>query len=297
MPLPRPPIRHQRVSLSGFMAIRHGAPWSTGDIYYQLMELSWPAFVAVAASFFLLVNLGFGAIYASLPGAISNAAPGSLADGFYFSVETLATVGYGEMAPATHLGHAIAVVEILTGIFLTATITGLIFARFARPRDSLVFSNPIVITTIGDRRVAMLRLAGMRARPIAGATAQFQVLETVVLPNGKIYRRFVDLPLVNQRNAMMAIAWTLVHIIDDTSPLKPILDDPEHTLRLMVTVSGLDTLLSSQIFGARMYSRDDLRYEHEFVDILENRDDGTIHIDLTRLHDTHATATETARTA
>ncbi|MGI4881144.1 MAG: ion channel [Janthinobacterium lividum] len=292
MPRIRKYIRRQRVDLGGLIAVRYGASWGAGDIYYELMELTWPAFIAAAASFFRLVNLGFGALYASLPGAISNAAPGSLADGFFFSVETLATVGYGEMAPATHLGHVIAVVEIITGIFLTATITGLIFARFARPRDSLVFSNRVVVTMIGDRRVAMLRLAGMRSRPIAGATAQFQVLETVVLPNGKQYRRFVDLPLLNQRNAMMAIAWTLAHVIDDASPLKPILDDPDAMLRLLVTVSGLDTLLSNQTFGARMYTRDDVHHDHDFVDMLDNRDNGTIHIDLTRLHDTYSTLAE-----
>ena len=76
------------------------------------------------------------------------------------------------MAPATHLGHAIAVVEILTGMFLTATITGLIFARFARPRDSLIFSNVVIVAQIGRRRVAMVRLIGTRARPLADPSAR-----------------------------------------------------------------------------------------------------------------------------
>ena len=279
-------VRRQKIDLGGIRAVKHGAPWGPGDVYYQLMELSWAAFVAVAAAFFLAVNLAFGAIYALLPGAIANAAPGSLADGFYFSVETLATVGYGEMAPATHLGHAVAVVEILTGVFLTATITGLIFARFARPRDSLMFSDKLVVSVIGERRVAMIRLAGTRARPLAGVRAQLQVLETVTLPSGQQYRRYTDLPLLNQHNAMMALAWTLVHVIDPGGPLAAMIDDPAAELRLMVTVSGLDTLLSNQTFGAHMYFRGDVRDGHEFVDIFDNRDDGSIHVDLTQFHET-----------
>ncbi len=297
MPRPHKPVRQQTLDIAGFRAVKYGAPWGPGDIYYQLMEMTWPVFVAVAAAFFLAVNLGFGIVYASLPGAIGNAAPGSLADGFYFSVETLATVGYGEMAPATNVGHAVAVVEILTGMFLTATITGLIFARFARPRDGLMFSNAMVIAQVGERRLAMLRLAGTRARPIAAASAQLQVLETIKLPNGKQYRRYTDLPLINPRNAMMALAWTLVHVIDDASPLKPLLDDAQADLRLLVTVSGLDTLLSNQTFGARTYGRDDLRLDHEFVDIFDNRDDGILHLDLTRLHETEPSAAIASRPA
>lgn len=284
--MPRP-VRQQRIDLGGLHAVRHGARSGQGDLYYQLMEMGWRRFIAFVTIVFCGVNLLYGAIYAALPaGTIDHMAPGSIEEGFFFSVETLATVGYGNMAPATHLGHAVAVVEILTGLFMTAALTGLIFQRFARPQESLIFSDKLAIARIGDRRVAMMRLAGTRARPLADVTASMVLLEAVVLPTGRRYAQQVDLPLRNTRNAMMALAWTLVHVIDDASPLAKVIDDPSQTIRITVSIRGLDTLLSNPSFGSRVYTRADIRIDEEFVDIFDTRDDGTIHLDLTRLHAT-----------
>ena len=286
---PHRPVRRQKIDNGHFRAIRDGAPWAFGDVYYRLMEVGWPAFVGLVTASFLLINLGFGLVYAALPGAIANAAPGSLADGFFFSVETLATVGYGNMAPATHLGHSVAVVEIMLGLFMTATVTGLIFARFSRPRDNLIFSDVAVVRRSGDYPMLMIRLAGIRTRPLADVTAQMLLLLETGLPGGVTLRRFVELPLVSQKNVMLTLAWTLVHVVTPDSPLAAVLDS-EDRLRLLVTVAGLDTLLASPSFGSRMYNRGDLRHGHEFVDIIEDLDGGVIHLDLTRLHDTRPAA-------
>ncbi len=281
------PRRHQHIDLGGIHAIKHGAPWGPGDVYYELMEMGWPRFVAIVTAAFIGVNLLYGAVYALLPaGTIDHMASGSIIDGFFFSVETLATVGYGNMAPATHAGHAVAVVEILTGLFFTATLTGLIFQRFARPRESLMFSDKIVVARIGDRRLAMMRLAGTRARPLADVVASMALFERVVLPTGRAYAQQVELPLRNSRNAMMALAWTLAHRIDDDSPLAKVIDDPDAELRITVTIRGLDTLLSNPSFGSKIYTRRDILIDEEFVDMFENRDDGSIHLDLTQLHAT-----------
>ncbi len=279
--------RHQRIDIGGIVAVKHGAPWGPGDVYYELMEMGWRRFVALVSTVFVGINLVFGMVYALLPaGAIEHMTPGSVEEGFFFSVETLATVGYGNMAPATHVGHAIAVVEILTGLFMTATLTGLIFQRFARPRESLVFSDSLVVARVGDRRLAMVRLAGTRARPLADVVASMALLERVVLPTGRTYAQQVDLPLRNKRNAMMALAWTLVHTIDDDSPLARMIDDPDGEIRITVTIRGLDTLLSNPSFGSKIYGRGAIRIDEEFVNIFDNRDDGSIHLDLTRLHAT-----------
>ena len=281
------PRRHQHIDLGGVHAVKHGAPWGPGDVYYELMEMGWRRFIAIVTAAFIGVNLLYGAIYALLPaGTIDHMVPGSIADGFFFSVETLATVGYGNMAPATHVGHVVAVIEILTGLFFTATLTGLIFQRFARPRESLMFSDKLVVAQVGDRRMAMMRLAGTRARPLADVVASMALFERVVLPTGRSYGRQVDLRLRNTRNAMMALAWTLVHVIDDDSPLAKVIDDPAAELRITVTIRGLDTLLSNPSFGSKYYTRADILIDEEFVDIFDNRDDGSIHLDLTRLHAT-----------
>src|SRR5581483_975763 len=157
--------RRQHVTAAGFRAVKLGTPPAFSDLYYRTMEMRWPSFIAAVTMVFVLLNVAFALIYAALPGSLLNAAPGSIVDGFFFSVETLGTVGYGNMAPATHLGHSIAAAEILVGLFFSATITGLIFARFARPRDSLIFSRVAVVGRYDGKPALMVRLTSTRARP------------------------------------------------------------------------------------------------------------------------------------
>ena len=277
--------------MGGFAAIKTGAPSPWADLYYWVMEMSWPGFLALTAAIFVAINLAFGTIYALLPGTIANAEPGSVIDGFFFSVDTLGTVGYGVMAPATRLGHAIASVEILTGLFFSATMTGLIFARFARPRESLMFSDVAVIGHFLGKRALMVRVASKRSRPLAEATAQMSWLETLHLSDGRTMRRLSELPLVSSSNPMLGLAWTLVHLLDEDSPVLAALGNADDRFLLSVTIGGIDTLLASQSLGGKRYGRELVRVDHEFVDIISD-EDGVTHLDLRKLHDTVAIRTD-----
>jgi inward rectifier potassium channel len=276
-------LRRRYVNMGNRRAIRIGGPGAAHDLYNWTMEMAWPAFVALAATVFIVINIGFGLIYQAMPGAVLNAAPGSFLDAFFFSVETMATVGYGNMAPATHSGHSVALVEIMVGLFFTATFTGLIFARFARPRESLIFSDVAVICDYEGKRALMVRVALKHTRPLAAATAQVAVLARKEMSKGRSIAGFVDLPLVRPAVAMINMSWTLIHIIDGDSPLVAALASDE-PLALIVTVSGQDTLLARQVFGGTSYDRSAVLPDHNFVDVMSNRD-GTIHMDMTRLHD------------
>lgn len=283
-PPPRRP-RRQIVQMGGLPAVKTGTPSPWADLYYWVMEMSWPLFIALTAAIFVAINLLFGLIYTALPGAIANAEPGSVLDGFFFSVDTLGTVGYGVMAPATHLGHAIASVEILTGLFFSATMTGLIFARFSRPRESLIFSDVAVISHYLGQRALMVRVASKRSRPLAEVTAQMSRLETIHLADGRMIRRLADLPLVSSSNPMLGLAWTLVHVLDKDSAVLAALANEEDRFLLSVTIGGMDTLLASQSLGGKRYGRDDVKIDHEFVDIISD-ENGVTHLDLRKLHDT-----------
>ncbi|MDB5704858.1 MAG: potassium channel protein [Sphingomonas bacterium] len=275
--------RRQIVELGGFPAIKIGGPSPFGDIYYWVMEMSWPAFIGLTSLIFLAINLLFGTLYALLPGTVANAEPGSIVDGFFFSVDTLGTVGYGAMAPATRLGHGIASVEILTGLFFSATMTGLIFARFARPRQSLVFSRVAVVGRYAGKKALMVRVASMRSRPLANATAQMSYLHTVHLPGGRTFRSLTTLPLIRDINPLLALSWTLVHLMEDDSPLLEALAGSDRFL-LTVTIGGLDTLLASPSQGGTRYDRDQVLIDHEFVDVISD-EQGAIRLDMTLLHD------------
>ena len=276
-------IRTQNVSIGGVRAVKLGAPSAISDLYYATIAMSWPVFIGLATLIFFLLNLAFGLVYAALPGTIANMAPGSVSDGFFFSVDTLGTVGYGIMAPATRLGHSIAAFEILVGLFFSATMTGLIFARFARPRTSLIFSKIAVIGYYQGRRALMVRVASMRTRPLADASAQMAWLEREQLPDGRLLRRLVNLPLLRANNPALGLSWTLVHMLEDESAFLAALggSDP---FTLSVTVSGLDTLLASLSIGGHSYHRDDILLDHDYVDVI-NDVDGIVQLDLRKFHE------------
>ncbi|HTI30704.1 MAG TPA: ion channel [Sphingomonas sp.] len=278
--------RRREIFIGGLPTIRIGGPSRLSDLYYAVMELSWPQFVAITALLFVAINLGFGVIYALLPGAIANMAAGSLIDGFFFSVDTLGTVGYGAMYPDGRLGHAVASVEILAGLFFSATITGLIFARFARPRESLEFSNVAVIGKFDGQRALMVRVAVKRAHPLADAQGQMNWLETITQPDGRTLRRMMPLPLVRNFNPMLGLAWTLVHILDEDSPMLAVLRSNERFL-LSASVAGTDTLLATQAQGGRRYQREEILMDREFVDVMHEQD-GVLHFNWNQLHATYA---------
>jgi inward rectifier potassium channel len=252
------------------------------DPYYRLMQASWPAFFAAVVLVFFLINVLFGLIYAALPGSVGNAEPGSLSDAFFFSVDTLATVGYGAMYPASHLGHAIASVEILLGLFFLATVTGLIFARFSRPRAGLLFSRYAVIGRYEGQKAVMIRAAWTRAFPLVDVTAQLSWLEQITDSNGRTLRRLRELELVRSHNPMLGLAWTLIHILPDDSSMLAALERKEPLL-LIANVSGTDMLLASSSQGVQRYGRKEIHVDHEFVEMVAVDDEGFT-LDLSKLH-------------
>jgi inward rectifier potassium channel len=275
--------RKQNVAVAGWRAVKIGTPPAIEDLYYKTMEMSWPTFVALVGLVFIVVNLAFGATYALLPGSISNMTPGSIPEGFFFSIETLGTVGYGNLAPTSWLGHSIAATEILVGLFFSATMTGLIFARFARPRNCILFSKVAVLGRLDGQPALMVRLASTRVRPLANAQAQMAWLDRAPLVEGQVVRRLRELPLLRSQGAMLGFSWTLIHIPEDDSPFLQALR-AGRPLELVVSVSAIDTLLASQSIGGFKYCRDDIRLDHEYVDVISEVD-GVVHLDLANFHE------------
>ena len=255
--------------------------WELGDPYYWLMKIRWPAFIAAVVLVFLLINLAFGIFYALIPGTIANAAPGSLADGFFFSVDTLATVGYGNMYPASRVGHAAASAEILLGLFFIATVTGLIFARFARPKKGLVFSRYAVIGRYEGKRALMVRAAWTRPYPLLDATAQLSWIELGPQLGGASQRRLRELELLRNHNPVLGLSWTLIHILPDDNDIVAAVESGSPLL-LTASVSGTDMLLSSTSQTLQRYWREDLRLDHEFADMIFD-EESALRLDFTRL--------------
>lgn len=190
------------------------------DLYHLALTLTWPRFFAALVFLFTLVNLVFGFLYWLSPGSVSNARGDSFLDHFFFSVETLATVGYGVMSPGSLYGHLVATSEILSGLVGIALITGLVFARFSKPTARILFSDRAVIRDFNGERVLMLRIANQRhSHRIVEATASMSLVRSEVSSDGEDFVAIHDLRLLRDRNPVFALTWTLVHAIDERSPL------------------------------------------------------------------------------
>jgi inward rectifier potassium channel len=255
------------------------------DAYHFILRLRWSTFLALVAAAFGVTNVIFALLYLSQTGAVSNAS--GFLDHFFFSVETLATIGYGVMAPQTRWAHAIVTMESLAGIAATAMITGLTFARFARPTSKILFSDKMVIATRDGVPHLMFRMANQRRNQIAEARLTVQLLITEVTAEGETMRRPMLLSLVRDNNPFFALSWTAMHRIDETSPFH---GDGMQRLReqkaeFFMTVTGLDETLMQTIIGRWRYQLDEIHADHRFVDVLIMREDGTRVIDYDKFHE------------
>jgi inward rectifier potassium channel len=278
-----------RIDQQGLSTIKLGTSrFALNDPYYLVLSMSWQAFLASVLALYVAANLIFATLYWSAPGSIAHARPGSFGDAFFFSVETLATVGYGDMHPQTVYGHGMATAEIFLGVFLTALVTGAFFARFARPKPRLIFSEAAVISPYEGGRALMVRVASRRLHAINEVRGRISYLRTFHLPDGGTFRRFYDLKLVRNENPVLSLSWTLIHPIDADSPLHDMTAQrlAAEAPRLLVSINGFDEAISSQINDRHSYRPDDIRVGHVFVHILEDKPDGAIQIDLDRIHDT-----------
>jgi inward rectifier potassium channel len=265
--------------------------WS--DLYHRSMTVYWPVFFGSAAVIFVVLN----AIYASLywlgywlgDNPIANVSPDlplplSL---FYFSIETLATVGYGDMHPQTNYGHLIATVEIFTGMSFLAVMTGLIFARFSRPRARFVFARHPVITTHQGMPALLIRIANARHNTISQATAQLWLFRLEKTKEREDLRRFYELKLDREEHPMFSLSWTLIHLIDETSPFYGLTADNFADVEgaLVLNVGGVDDSSAQRLYARQIYSEPDIRWHHRYRDITSLTEKGRLVLDYSKFHD------------
>lgn len=256
------------------------------DIYHIALTARWPVFFGVVALLFLLINLGFALLFQMGEHAIANQAPAGLLGAFFFSVETLATVGYGDMHPATPYGHAIATGEIFVGMSGVALTTGMIFARFSRPRARILFANNVVIRPIDGRLTLMVRAANARQNVIVEAKARMRVIRSETSPEGFFSRKVHDLPLVRDQHPAFLLSWSLMHVIDENSPLHgQTLESLEAAnAELMLMVEGLDETTMQSMQARRSWPPEAILMGYRYVDLLSVQN-GETHIDYTKFNE------------
>ena len=257
------------------------------DLYHRAMTVYWPVFFGSAAVLFVTLNAVFGFLYWLGHDPIANADGNGPLAYFYFSIETLATVGYGDLHPQTNYGHLIATAEIFTGMSFLAVMTGLIFARFSRPRARFVFANIAVITRHEGRPALMIRAANARHNTISRASARLWLIRAERSKEGDQLRRFYELKLDRSEHPMFVLSWMLFHIIDKESPLHEATasDLEEGDALLMLNVGGLDDSSAQQLYARHVYSWRDIRWQHRYKDITSVSPQGRFLLDYTKFND------------
>ena len=246
------------------------------DPYHFALTISWPGFVVYVFTFYGLITLMFAGLYLANPGSVANARPGSISDAFFFSIETLATVGYGEMAPANLVGHLIAAAEIVSGMAFTAIMTGLVFVRFSKPRPKIFYADKAVITPHNGTPTLMVRIGNGRANLLTNTSLQLTALIRETSREGRSAYNSHDLKLVRDRAPSFPLMLTLMHVIDESSPLAGF--DAEAmasaNVRLFVSVEARDPALAALVHDLRTYSVDEVALGMRYVDAVSVDDIG-----------------------
>jgi inward rectifier potassium channel len=258
------------------------------DTYHLVLTLSWPQFGGLIFGIYILINIVFASLYWVGGHSIAEMPPGSITDAFFFSVETLATVGYGHMYPDSLYGHIIATLEIIIGMFGMAVVTGLIFVRFSRPTARLLFSKSIVIGPFDGVPTLMLRVANLRHHAMAEAEFRVMLIRGEVTKEEPDVRRFYPLKLHFDRLIAFPAALTIRHRIDETSPLYGLTaeDLKKSDTRILASIVCIDTVIPAPIQSQVDYSYEEILWNRRFVEIYTEHGSGRFSVDYGRFHDT-----------
>jgi inward rectifier potassium channel len=261
-------------------------PDSFSDLYHRMLRASWGMTVTVIATLVMAVNLVFAVAY-YLVGGIGGARHGSFADAFFFSVQTVGTIGYGAFYPQSLGAHILVTLESIVGILVAAISTGLVFAKFSIPTARIAFSRTAVISPLNGVRSLAFRVGNLRGNYVVDAQMRVTLTRLETTPEGRSFYRMIDLPLLRERSPSLGRTWTCVHQIDDKSPLKDA--TPESLTateaELQAAVTGMDSTSSQAVHARYRYDAPDILFKKRFADMLSPKPDGRLLLDFSRFHE------------
>lgn len=258
------------------------------DFYRTVLSLTWPRFGLAVVALYLGINIVFASAYRFGGNCIAEMVPGSLLSAFFYSVQTLSTVGYGHLYPANVYGDVVTTLEIIVGMIFTALITGLIFVRFSRPTARLIFSDTMVISNFAGRPCLQLRVANQQHQPMVEAEFRLMLIRREWLAGeDDDVRRFYSLKLEFDRLILFPSAVTIRHQIDETSPLFGTTPEALEACgaRFMTSIVCIDTVIQAPVQSQTDYCWKDIHFGHRFVEIYTEHADGRFEVDYGRVHD------------
>jgi inward rectifier potassium channel len=277
-------IRSGKIEFLRMNSRRQGWP----DFYRTVLALTWPRFGLAVLLLYLGINLIFATAYFLGDACIAEMKPGSFTNAFFFSVQTLSTVGFGHLYPATLYGDVVTTLEIIVGMFFTAAITGLIFVRFSRPTARLIFSKTMVISNFGGRLCLQLRVANQHHQPMVEAQFRLMMIRREwVTEEEEDVRRFYSLKLDFDHLISFPSALIIRHQIDEQSPLYGVTPAKlkDWKAHFITSIVCIDTVIQASVQSKADYASADVYFDHQFVEIYTEHDDGRFEVDYGRIHD------------
>ncbi len=273
-----------------FNVRRRGLGGFAGSIYMYLVNLSWPRFWGLVLLAYLTVNVLFAVLYTALGAAALRTAEkdmglGLFGKAFFFSVHTLTTVGYGDIYPLGTAANILAALEALLGLMGFAIATGLLFARFSRPSARLVFSDRMVVAPYGEGHSLQFRLANRRANVLTDVVADMMLMTVERDSSGQLRRTFVELKLERTKIFFLALTWTVVHPIDENSPLagKTAADLERLQAEILILIRGYDDSFTQVVNTRYSYRWEEIEWRARFAPAFEVSTEGHLVLDLNRV--------------
>lgn len=283
-------IRSRQLGLDYEIHVRGFRATPLRDLYYAMLRQPWPVTLLMIATGFLVANAVYAEVYCWV-GGIANARPHSFSDAFFFSVQTMGTIGYGSMYPVSTAANWLVVSEAIVGLTLMALATGLVFAKFSRPTARLVFSRQAVISPMNGVPTLMFRIGNERRNPIVDARIRLSLVRTEITAEGKIFYRMLDLKLARDQALSLSRSWSAMHVLDETSPLRG--STPESLERdeaeLQILVVGLDDTSMQAVHATHQYSAKQIVWGARLADVLSETANDVLVLDLTQFHEIEST--------
>ncbi|HEY0513058.1 MAG TPA: ion channel [Thermoanaerobaculia bacterium] len=258
--------------------------------YHYMLTTTWPRFLGLVVLFFLVTNAVFGAAYfACGPGEIAGSRavslPAQYLEDFFFSVQTFATIGYGGMYPAGLAANVLVTLESLVSLLGFALATGILFSRFSRPTAQILFSERAIIAPYKEISAFEFRVANIRRNELIQVEAR--VMLTRLKRDGSGNREFLPMALERDKVVFFPLAWTIVHPIDEASPLWGATPEGlnECDAEFLVLFSGIDETFSQTVHTRSSYKPHEVVWGARFTNLFNPpKPDGVLSIDIGRLH-------------
>lgn len=257
------------------------------DFYYIALKAPWSLFLLGVIAAYLFLNYVFAVAYVLCgPGALS-VVEMDLWTAFLFSIQTSSTIGYGHILPLSQAANLIVVIESVVSLLFVAVTTGLAFAKFSRPLARIIFSDAILITKHDSKPVLMFRVGNVRVNHIVDASINVVVLKNETTAEGHFFKKLYDLKLLRKSTPVFAMSWTVMHEINEKSPLYGMTKEDFENCKVdfIISLTGIDDTFAQQIHSKHAYGFQDMMWDEHFEDMIEIAPDGLRKVDFRKFND------------